>query len=321
MPVAQQVALTTRPPTTQLNYQQMQGEIQSWNPDISPQVAGRMLNNAYRRIIDFRRWYGLMVKGQVVVPQAYTTGTVAVVTGSTAVTGIGTNWDITMVGRQWRIGFSNPTYTITTVGSATSITLDLPWGGQTLSGAGYQIFQNIVSLGPNIKRVLAMVNQKQGYKLKLHVPQEVLNIYDTWRVTTGWTYLLANYPPSSTGQPQFELYPSPTFQQAFPFLAYTQPPDMVLPADFPVLFVRSDLIVTGALADALLYRGKNSKYYDPQTAKVMRDRYVEEIQSMATNDNNLYQNDLLWEFDKYPMVGFGSNWTQSHDLDSALGNV
>jgi len=314
MPVATWTGLNTRPPSTQLNYRQMIGELLGWNPDIDALVAGRMLNNSYRRIIDFRLWYGLMVKGQVLVPDAYSTGTVNVTAGSPTVTGNGTVWTQAMIGRQFRCGFSFPIYTITEVdGSGTSLTLDNPWADKTFSSIGYQIFQNIVQIHTHVKKVLAMVNQKQGYRLKLSVPQEVINIYDTWRTTTGWTYLLADAYPSITGVPQFELYPAPTFQQSFPFLAYCQPPDMVDDTDFPFVFIRSDLVVTGALTDVLLFRGKNSKYYDPQTAKYMQARFNDEVQKMALNDNNLVMRDLTWEFSKYPMVNMGATWMQSHD--------
>ena len=317
MPVSTYTGQVSQAPSTQLNFRSMIGEILGWNPDIDPLVAGRMLNNSYRRIIDYRSWYGLMIKGLVTVPNAYTTGTVSVTNGSATVTGTGTAWTVSMIGQQFRCGFSFPIYTIVAVdGSGTSLTLDNSWSDATFSSIGYQIFQNIVSPHPNLKSVLAMVNQKQGYRLKLHVPQEVINIYDTWRTTTGWTFLLADAYPSPKGWPQFELYPAPTFLQAFPFLGYIQPPDMVKDADFPVVFIRADLVVTGALHDALLFRGKNSKYYDPATAKVMKGRFDEEMAKMALTDDNLAMRNLCWEFEKYPMAGYGAQWQQTHDIDS-----
>lgn len=316
MPVANFVNPASRPPSTQLNYREMIGEIQSWNPDIDALQAGRMINNAYRRVIDARLWYGLVIKGQVVVPDAYSTGTVSLSNGSTTVVGTGTNWTLEMAGRQFRSGFSFPIYTIASVTDPTHLELDLSWGGKDLPNVGYQIFQSIVSPHPNLKNMLAMVNQKQGYRIKLHIPQEVINIYDTWRTTTGWTFLLADAYPSADGQPQFELYPPPTFQQAFPFLGYVQPPDMKDDKDFPVAFVRSDLLVLGALPDAMLFRGKNSKYYDPMTAKYKTAQFQEELQKMALNDNNQLMRDLVWEFEKFPMTRYGAQWMQSHDLDS-----
>jgi len=324
MPVAPPgsgVGLTQqRPATTQSNFRQMIGELLQWNPDMPVQMAQKLINNAYRRVVDSRLWYGLLQKGQVNVPNAYTTGTVAVTNGSAVVTGTGTAWTPAMIGSSFRVGFSTPIYRIAGFQSPTQITLDLIWGGPSQSTVSYMIFQNIVSFGNNIKKLLAVVNQRQGYRMKLHIPQEVLNIYDTWRTTTGWTYLVSNYAPSPVdGSPLFELYPAPTFQQSFPFLASVQPPDMVNDQDFPASWMRTDVIMYGAIAFALVFRGKNSKYYDPATAKGFLSLQHEEVVKMARNDDNQYPQDLRWEFSRYPFTQFGADWTQSHDIDSWSG--
>jgi hypothetical protein len=312
MPVTQ-VTGTQQPQSVQLNFRQMVGELMEHNADLPVQIAKRFIQNSYRRIIDSRNFYGTLVKGQVTVPNAYTTGTVLLNNGSPNVTGTGTTWINSMIGEQFRIGFSTPIYTIINVLSPTQLVLDLPWGGQSQATLGYQIFQSIVSFGANIKRLLAVVNQIQGYRLALNIPQEVLNIYDTWRTNMGWTTLVANYAPSPTGQPQFELYPPPTFQQSFPFLAYTQPPDLIQDKDSPVVSVRSDVIMYGAIPQALLFRGKENKYYDPQTAQYYQKMYENELQKNKMNDNDLYQKDLIWEYANWPLTGFGASFWQSHE--------
>jgi hypothetical protein len=294
----------------------MVGELLQWNPDLPVLMAQKFIQNAYRRVIDYRLWYGMLVKGQVNVPNSTNSGTVAVTVGSTIITGVGTPFDPSMVGYSFRVGFSTPIYRIVSVQSATQLTIDLPWGGPTQSLVGYMIFQNIVSFGNNVKKLLAVVNQRQGYRMRLHMPQEVLNIYDTWRTSTGWTYMVANYSPSPVdGSPQFELYPAPTFQQSFPFLAQVQPPDMVKDSDYPASWMRTDVIFYGAVTDVFLFRGKNSKYYDPGTAKIFQERYNEELMKMARNDDNQYPKDLMWSFDSYPFTQYGSDWKQAHDVD------
>jgi hypothetical protein len=298
----------------------MIGELLQWNPDMPVQMAQKFINNAFRRVIDSRLWYGLLLKGQVNVPNAVTGGTVTVTNNSPVIMGVGTAFNPSMIKSSFRVGFSTPIYRIASFQSPTQITLDLPWGGPTQSNVAYMIFQNIVSFGNNIKKLLAVVNQRQGYRMKLHMPQEVLNIYDTWRTTTGWTYLVANYAPSPVdGSPLFELYPAPTFQQSFPFLASVQPPDLKGDGDYPPPWLRTDVIMYGAIPFALLFRGKNSKYYDPTTAKVFSGMQHEEIVKMARNDDNLYPQDLRWEFSRYPFTQFGADWHQAHDIDSWSG--
>jgi hypothetical protein len=315
MPVGQ-VDPTTQPSTSQYSFRQLTGLVLQFAPDIPVQVAKAFVAQSYRRVIDSRNFYGTLIKGQVNVPNSYTLGTVLVTYGSNIVTAVGTQWNSTMVGYQFRVGFSTPIYTITQVISPTQLQLDLTWGSMTQTGVSYQIFNNQVSFGSNIKRLLAVVNQRQGYRLKLNVPQEVLNIYDTWRTTTGWTFLVANYAPAADGSPLFELYPAPTFQQSFPFLAYIQPPDLVNDDDYPVSAVRGDVILYGALPQALTFRGKNSKYYDPLTAASYQKMFDMEMNKMQRMDNDLYQKDLIWEFSAYPFTQYGADWAQSHDLDS-----
>jgi hypothetical protein len=226
-----------------------------------------------------------------------------------------------MVGLQFRVGFTSPYYTITAINSPTSLTIDQTWGGNTQSTVGYTILQNIVSLGANVKRVLEMVNQFFGYRLYLNIPQEALNKYDTWRSTVGWTYMLANTVPSPTGSAQWELYPAPTTQQTFPFLAYVQAADLVDDTSTPVAFVRSDVLVLGTLPNALTFRGsRKNPYYDPQLAAAKMREFEVEIEQMALNDENLYGKDLQWDYSLWPMSNFGATWRQSHD-DTWLGSA
>src|SRR4051812_15131187 len=99
-----QVNQSSMAPTTQKNFRQMIGEVQQWNADAPVPMIMSWLNKAYREVLDKRLWYGLMVRGQVAVPNVYTTGTVSFVSGSADVVGTNTVWDPTFVNRQIRAG-------------------------------------------------------------------------------------------------------------------------------------------------------------------------------------------------------------------------
>jgi hypothetical protein len=312
--IAGQVDPTTAPLSIQSNFRAMVGEVLQWNPEAPPTMAMKWVQNAYRRVIDMRYWYGMLIRGQVTVPTVYSTGTATFTQGSPIVTGVGTAWTAgngIVANMQMRTGFSTGWYNIQSVDSPTQVTLDLPWGNPTVSSA-YSILQTWISLGYNIKAVSEMVNQRQGWRMKLNIPQAVLNNYDTWRTTTGWTYMLANREPRANGEPVFELYPAPTYQQIFPFLAYIQPPDLVADADTPVTFVRSDIIVRGALKDALMYRGKTGRYYDPASAAVKEQEFQTELANMASVDDSQYMQNLKWDYDRWPFYQYGSQYMQSH---------
>jgi hypothetical protein len=304
----------SQPYTTQLNFRQMIGEVQMWNPDIDPFLIGRIINNNYRKIIERRNWYGLMVRGQVSTPQMYNTGTASVTNGSNIVTGVGTNWTPALQGQQFRIGFTNPFQTVVQVINATTLQLDMPYGAQSLTSTGYQIAQVFATLGANVRYILDAVNQQQGWRMAVNVPQQTLNETDTWRTNVGWSYAFSNREPTPDGQLQIEIYPIPFFLQVFPFLAYTQPPNMVADNDSPVMFIRSDVLVLMSIADALVWRGKNNKYYDPTIAQMKKQEAEIELQKMERNDDSMYQQDVVWDYglEWGYAVGQGSLFGQNH---------
>src|ERR1700721_4021572 len=77
--------------STQLNYRQMLSEVTSWNPDVDPMIAGRWINNIYRKVIDMRSWYGLKLRGQGNVRAPSNTGQATTIFGNPIVNGGGTN--------------------------------------------------------------------------------------------------------------------------------------------------------------------------------------------------------------------------------------
>lgn len=308
----------SQPYTTQLNFRQMTGEVLMWVPDIDPLLVGRLINNNYRKIIERRNWYGLLVRGQVSTPQYTSVGSATVTNGSNIVTGTNTNWTPALNGQQFRIGFTNPFQTVVQVINATTLQLDMPYGSQSLTSAGYQIVQCWVSLGANIRYILDAVNQQQGWRMAVNIPQQTLNETDSWRTNVGWSYCFSNMPPTPDGQLQIEIYPVPFFLQVFPFLAYTQPSNLVNDTDSPVLFIRSDVLVLMSIADALMWGGKNNKYYDATTAQLKLQQAEVELLKCERNDDGCYQQDVVWDYglEWSYTSGQGSLFGQNHAISS-----
>jgi len=302
---------------TQLNAGQMIREVCGWNPSLDPQTALRMLNNVYRSIVDSRMWYGLKVRGQIAVPAPYSTGTCTVTRGSNTVVGIGTSWTPSLVGQQFRINFTYPYATIISVNvSAQTMVIDFPFAGNTQT-AGYMILSAYFAMDGNIKYILWAVNQMMGWSMIIGQPVETLNVEDTWRTYLGWSTHFIPRAPTPSGQYQIEIWPSPFQQQVFPFEAYTQPPDMQLDTDAPVAFIRSDVIVTGAVSQALMYRPKQNTYYDPATALAVAGQklaqFNRDMEGMSNADNALDQRDVSWNYEESSDYVGGANWSQSHD--------
>lgn len=297
--------------STQSTFRQMCGEIKQWRPDAPDTMVEKWVQNAYRAIIDERNWFGLLVRGVFSSANIKNGGTVSVTAGSTTVTGVGTDFSADDVGRQFRTGFATPCTTIASVEGPTGMTLEVPWGSADVSGSSYSIFTQLAILGPNVKRVKSMVNQLQGYRLRLDTPSQQIDAWDTWRTAVGYTRFLASASPSPKGEPRWELWPIPTVRQPFPFLAYVQPDDLS-DDTYPLAWIRTDLIVLRALSDALMFK-RDSPYYDPQVATWKRREYMAELEKMIRDDDNRDPKDLIWNFEQYP-IAYGGMWAQEHDV-------
>jgi len=300
----------------QLNFRQMLNQVCAWNKDLDPMWAARFLNDAYREVIQRRNWYALKVSGVINIPNTINGGQAAVTQGSTLVQGIGTNWTSALVGQQFRVGFTYPYQTITSVSQALQqLTVDVPFGGATSTG-GYNIIEAYVQLGANAVRLAWSVNQQQGWSMEVDLPVDWINANDVWRQSLGWSTMLCPRAPTPDGIYQLEVWPTPYQQQVFPFEGYIQPPDMMLDTDSPASFIRADLLVKKATSMALLFGGRISKYYDPTASMRLEDEYKRSLESMENQDNALDQRDVTWDYGaETGDVGFGpgATWKQSHD--------
>jgi len=303
------------PYVVQQNFGGMIGRVLAENPNAGA-MAPLWINDAARVIYDRRTWFGLYIKGQVVCPQSVTTGQATVVTGSPTVTGTGTSWTSDLIGRQFRVGYNNPIYTIIGVDPVgQTLTLELPWGG-TSSTSGYFIIQYYFNFGANIKYVKLMVNMQLGYKFRLHWTQDTLDSIDPWRQNQNFPWAAAPMPLAPDGSYLMELYPASWIQQAFPFMAYIQPPNLVNDGDSLPAYIRSDVVIKRAIADALVWRGpKNNSYYDFNRSQELKADFERELNQMAMADENLYRINMTLLGEDFPYYNpGGSLWDVQHSV-------
>lgn len=303
--------------SVQLNAGQMLREVTQWHSALDGEQALRMINNRMRQVIDRRSWYATKVRGVANVPAIQVGGTCTVTYNSSTVIGIGTNWTPALVGLQFRQTFTQPYQTIVAVNqTAQTLQLDTPYPGPTFSGA-YYVVAAFLSFGSNFKRFKWGVNQLFGWPLDVNVPVEVINARDTWRAAMGWATTFATRPPTPDGQFQVEVWPTPYAAQTFPFEGYTQPPNLVLDTDSPQAWIRSDVIVTGAVADALQFRPKTNTFYDPVSAATIAANKERQFQAdlleMENADEGLEQQAVSWNYAEETLVtGENSLWSQMH---------
>ena len=256
----------------------------------------------------------MLVKGQLMCPQAVTQGSAVVVNGSPTVTGVGTAWTAALIGRQFRIGYNNPVYSIIGVDPiGQTLTLELPWGG-TSTTAGYFIIQMYYNLGPNIKYLYNMVNMQLGYKFWCRINQNWLNSVDPWRQNQNWPWAVSPMPLGVNGEYLVELYPASWIQQAFPFMAHVLPPNLVNDSDTLPPYIRCDIVVKDAIAQALVWRGpKKNPYYDANTANKFTAEFEGELLHMEMADENLYRQNLALMGEDVPQFQpGGALWDAQH---------
>jgi hypothetical protein len=281
-----------------MNFGQMQGSATAWNPNSVAQMPG-WINQIVRQIYDKKTWYGLFTKGQIICPASVSGGTAMVTFNSKIVQGINTTWDQSLIGRQFRAGLNTPIYTITAVDPfAQTLTLELPWGGpfapgQTTQTTGYYIVQLYYSFGPNIKYIKTLVNMQMGFRMRTNFTQEYFNTFDPWRIQVNFPWAIAPVPADPNGNYLVEMWPAPFTQQAMPFLAYTQPPNLVDDTDTLPPYIRCDVVVKEAMCWALRFKPKENPGYDPQTALSLASTFHQEYEAllldMANTDENLYR--------------------------------
>lgn len=308
------------PYVQQMNMGQMIGQVVQYNPDAQAQ-APIWINSSLRKVLARRTWFGQWVKGQLICPQATTQGTATVTLNSNLVQGTNTAWTAALVGQQFRIGYNNPIYTIVAVDPVGQVLqLELPWGGPS-SSSGYFIVQYYYILGPNIKYLKIMVNMQLGYKFQTHWTQDGLDSIDPWRQNQNWPWAVAPMPLDPNGNYLVELYPASWIQQAFPFKVYVQPPNLVNDADSLPAYIRADVVLLDAIAQALTWKGpKKNPYYDAAEANRMRVEFAGELNHMANEDENLYRTNVSMPGEDLPYyTAGGSLWTAQHAVMAGEG--
>jgi hypothetical protein len=306
IPIAGQVGPSGRLPyVQQMNFGQMIGQCVAWNPNLDPSQAAVNINSAVRKLYDRRLWYGLMVKGQIVTPGFYSVGQVNLTLGSASVVGIGTSFNASMVGQALRVGYTNPIYNIIAVPNATTLILELPWGAPSFGPTGYYITQYYYSI-PNVKYIYSAKNLQLQYRLWTNVAQNFLENVDPSRLRVMYPWVIATMPPDPNGNYQVELWPASLNQQAIPYLAYVQPPNLVNDSDSLPAYIRCDVVVAHATADALRYRTKDNPYYSEavalQIASEKMKEFEMEARMMEAADENAFRQDVQNSWEQFPYL-------------------
>lgn len=119
-------------------------------------LLSRKINESYKEIARIFKWEHLKRSGELVIRANYSTGTVTITKDSRTITGSGTTWTASMVGRYFQSSASGNWYRIIRFVSATELTLQSQVLESSGSGLTYTICQRIYYLPSDVRTVKLM---------------------------------------------------------------------------------------------------------------------------------------------------------------------
>ena len=297
--------------------------LRMWAPDLPIFLAKQLIRDRYRRVAERRIWSALRAESEFILSDAKDAGTVTATRSSATITGSGTDFQSTDVGRQFQVGMRAPTYTITAVGSTTDLTIDRVYG-DSLVGAdlNYRILDAYVTCPTDFKSFIVVYDPKQNWRLRHFVTQDDIARLDPARTSAGTPWALVDRRfstiASTLGQATYEMWPYTVSERNYPFYYEKQVADLSLDADIPEIPVRGDILVRGALADVCRWPGsveRPNPMYDPRGTQYQTwDKEFEVgIAELERQDENTY---MTWlnnnDWAMWPYAPMDSKFIQNH---------
>jgi len=291
--------------------------IKEFVPVLSQVVIKQRVNVRYKQLLGAENWE--FVKDSTTVKlvgihSSVTGETVAMTTGETLVTGTATTFTNFAAGDFIRFGSESQPYIVSTVNSATSITLETTYGGTTDTDSTYTMKRTIYtpSVG-NVGEITSIVYQNPLGE----VSEGFLNALDPERSSTGQPQYYRIFSKSKAdGLVTFEVWPTPDQDYVVTVFYKKYISDMTEDTDEPVF--RPELIEAGALWDC--YRMAFAITQNPawiglaRDAKtdfgvLLRDSIIEDI---STSSVSTVVRDVMsakvWD----------NNFMASHDVEGVL---
>lgn len=284
-------------------------------PDLPSTLAQAFVRYSYRRALDATEWGATRAVSAWSLPAVYTTGTCTVTSASTTVTGVGTTWTTAAhAGKQFRVP-NGAWYTISSVGSTTSITLDRAYVGTTTALLTYEISQVYVTPASNFKQLISIWDPVNNRRLRKGFSQEYLDAKDPQRSNTGPPVMAAS--AYFTGDiPMYELWPRTTTALVIPYRYYIESGD---PSDSTTIIapLGGETIMDGAIYECARHPGTTEKpnpYFNMQIADRALKSFESGIQSSIRIDQNMYNTDFYTSEEQLPLAPMMDlNYLINHD--------
>jgi hypothetical protein len=289
-------------------------------PQLPITLAQQFIRDRYRRILDRKDWSGTRREGEFLLSADNNAGTVSVTRAGTTVTGTGTAFAATDVGRQFKVGLGSPIYTISTVNTvAQTLVIDRAYGGSTVVNGTYHIVDAFATAPTDFLRFIAVIDPLQGFRLRHWITQDELMSIDPQRNSFGSPICVVDrmFSTGATPRPGYEIWPYSSTDRTIYYHYFSRPADLVNDTDVPIWPLRSDVLVAGALADVARWPGTNTTpnpYFSrPDWWKTYELEFEDKMIELERRDEEVY---MTWlgtnNWATYGFAPVSANFLQSH---------
>jgi hypothetical protein len=299
---------------------------QIWNrvllyaPGTPVPLVQQFVKNAYQRAIDMHYWSDLIKEGQRVVGAEYSTGTVALTSGSATATISGGAWT-GLTNRTVRFADLPDTYTITAVsgGSDEVATLDRTYDGATDTDATFLVADFYIEFPSDLSVLDDIRDIGQNWRLRRQFHQQpYLDLVDAERSTAGTPCMYVAAPPRITAgvtYPRYEFWPRPSEGTNLVFRYYAST-ELSTNSSYIIPGLKPEAVVFGALSELALWPGSPEKpntFFSIDIHKQYVKLFEDAVHDSEMADLDKSQRMLMYD-DTNQGVPLDANWLQSHGI-------
>jgi hypothetical protein len=294
-------------------------------PDVSVPLAMEFINTAYSRALALHDWSALRALVNVYIPAAESTGTLSMTQGSSTITGVGTAFTSDMEGRQVRVD-AQPYFTILSVQSPTSLTVDRAWVKPSATGLAYEITLSIITTPSDFGHFISFVDPENNWKLHTSFLSENIDQWDAERTSAGTSFLVvpqgvtgSGYATIAAGLRRFELWPRPSGAHVYSYSYIRKPPLLNAYSDRPIWPIRGDVIRAGAIAELCKWPGSRqtpNPHFDLNLSALYAEDFRRELGRCAREDQEVAPTNISYDdpFNGLMFAPLDARFIQSHDI-------
>lgn len=283
-------------------------------------LAQDWVRSSFRDIIERQRWSWLLVRGQLTVPDEYTTGTATVLAGTQTVTITTGVVSANFIGRQFRIGVSMPIVTITDIDAGlNTLTIDQLWWPDDETAQTYSIYQAYVSVPTDFHAFVSVIDPFNAQPIEYGASVSNIDNTDPQRAYSGAPPRTLAYFDYYNGNPRYELWPHQRSAAVYPMTYESRPIDPFdSGATIPDL-LPSDVILERAMMYCAAWPGSAlnnpNPYFSKDLIAMHRNEFERRMILLQKQDNEHMQQRLWYQSQQTNNSNIISgSWMQSHAL-------